>query len=1215
MRNFKYFLLVITLILLTLKSSNSLSWWNASWNLKNQIEVQNPKEFDLVDFQIFMNISKMGGMKNDYSDLRFTYYNETEDSEYELPYWFQNYTSNFILVWVRVPIIKAYSNATLYLYYNNTNANYVGNPYSVFYLFDDFNFLNTTIWNNIGSGTNYTINEGLLKVTLFTSSINSFVRSTNFGFKSGVLVYKNYQGDGNPSVASSAWVTPFDTSKRSVGTGTGRVVFYDTYYFSGRYPPPPNTTMFDLYNMTNELFVEFKLGWKPNSWYVNQLKTYYNVSEGKRYGSVVSWNETGIFILNQTYNLTFPNENMYPEFAFHDGNVADFYTLDYVGIANYTYPEPAYSVGLPISLDINIHPSNNVIYGTQTNASCEFGNLYRNGTLVSNPEVDILPAGVWNYTCVYYSKLLQVNKVPLPVNLYLNGTKNANRTYPYQAIKAETDYEALSWNTGIQTQLWRDNVYVGSSEEVFLPQGNYTYKVNATGNWNYTNNMTGLSYTAFVVYPPSVNIQLPTDNTIYLFYNYSQRVIPLNYTSITPYQKECWYSLDNGLTNVTLTNCGNITLTFNSIGNKSVIVYSKEKFTELQNYSVSKFFVDFINYWNITPKDGYVLFSNSTSTKLFTFQNGELYVNTSDIPLGNVTASFYSGDFYYFKKQYYVDSMFNVNDTIELISKKIKINVFDEVSQNRLRYWKSIIMGGYSQTSNGTQYISVGKGKDIRPLETFELVDNNYNTYVTITSPNQTYYFIYNLGFQNGKFKVLFDISPNDKGYGLWIDYYDVSLGDWKRVWTYPGNNYEDYFYVNNTIGNANAGDFIYVCNYTICPLFRLQRGGLAGATNIKVYEIELLEPYQYNQYGQLSFNFTDMNITGNNLRLMFQGYGTQGLTKQRTLFLSQYGLESDAELNVYLTSECYSQPLQVLSSTSLPSQNLLPISNATISLYRNIGGKLVLIEQQRTDETGLASICVLQGVPYVLVVSANNYGTETIYDIVFTQTQILYLYLNPLPSIRNITNPHNIQLNITPIGNKYEPFNISCYAVSNEESVLYSYINVTQRRITSDYLNITSYPPKYSNETLPFNYTIEENPFYYDISYSSIGSLFMKEVTEKGIYSITCGIVYNVSNKEYKREITNEVWLLASGMAPKGRELTKYMSPTTLYVIMLVLNMLISSFFINKFGLGSGFIFLLIWGMILTILSGWGLNIQTGLFFLGTLVWIGYIILKRGGI
>jgi len=79
-----------------------------------------------------------------------------------------------------------------------------------------------------------------------------------------------------------------------------------------------------------------------------------------------------------------------------------------------------------IRLFLNNNESNNgVVYGTETNATAEINipagfDLYRNGIPVSNPDVKVLAAGIYNYTAafegndnysfVYLSRILNVSK-------------------------------------------------------------------------------------------------------------------------------------------------------------------------------------------------------------------------------------------------------------------------------------------------------------------------------------------------------------------------------------------------------------------------------------------------------------------------------------------------------------------------------------------------------------------------------------------------------------------------------------------------------------------------------------------------------------------------------------------------------------------------------------------------------------------------------------
>jgi len=165
----------------------------------------------------------------------------------------------------------------------------------------------------------------------------------------------------------------------------------------------------------------------------------------------------------------------------------------------------------------------------------------------------ILPAGTfywksyandtsnnWNSSTM---STFTTSKASIGVNLYLNGTLNSNRTYTYpESVNATATSSVLT------PSLYRDGVYKGTNEQILLGNGTYAYKVNATGNQNYSDNSTGLTYYAFVNKGSS---------TVYLYVDsarasksVSQYAI-VNYTSqlITPTagNVELWTNYSDGV--------------------------------------------------------------------------------------------------------------------------------------------------------------------------------------------------------------------------------------------------------------------------------------------------------------------------------------------------------------------------------------------------------------------------------------------------------------------------------------------------------------------------------------------------------------------------------------------------------------------------------------------------------------------------------------------
>ena len=115
-------------------------WWNETWEYRRTVTVDNAMgEAELRDYQVALSLDTRsliadGKMRGDCGDIRFT-----DESGMELPYWVEaGCNTSSTLVWVRVPVIPAGSNATVHLYYGNPRAKDAGNPGRVFEIFDDF---------------------------------------------------------------------------------------------------------------------------------------------------------------------------------------------------------------------------------------------------------------------------------------------------------------------------------------------------------------------------------------------------------------------------------------------------------------------------------------------------------------------------------------------------------------------------------------------------------------------------------------------------------------------------------------------------------------------------------------------------------------------------------------------------------------------------------------------------------------------------------------------------------------------------------------------------------------------------------------------------------------------------------------------------------------------------------------------------------------------
>ena len=129
-----------------------------------------------------------------------------------------------------------------------------------------------------------------------------------------------------------------------------------------------------------------------------------------------------------------------------------------------------------------------------TSMSGTYPNYYYNLTLgAGNYQYKFIAndtSGNSNSTAI---KTFTIAKAKINVNVYLNGTLNANKSYTYpQSINATVTSSALT------PSFYRDGVSKGTGEQILLGNGTYAYKVNASGNANYSDNSTGLTFYAKV---------------------------------------------------------------------------------------------------------------------------------------------------------------------------------------------------------------------------------------------------------------------------------------------------------------------------------------------------------------------------------------------------------------------------------------------------------------------------------------------------------------------------------------------------------------------------------------------------------------------------------------------------------------------------------------------------------------------------------------------
>jgi len=121
-------------------SSYSLDpWWNSNWKFRRPITITERSGSTLTDYQVAINLTYDSDMQSDFSDIRFTWLNETSSEEIQIPYWIEEKVdSQWAYVWVKVSEISANGNTTVYVYYGNTTPiESESNATTVFDFWDD----------------------------------------------------------------------------------------------------------------------------------------------------------------------------------------------------------------------------------------------------------------------------------------------------------------------------------------------------------------------------------------------------------------------------------------------------------------------------------------------------------------------------------------------------------------------------------------------------------------------------------------------------------------------------------------------------------------------------------------------------------------------------------------------------------------------------------------------------------------------------------------------------------------------------------------------------------------------------------------------------------------------------------------------------------------------------------------------------------------------
>jgi hypothetical protein len=419
----KFLLFAIFLVSLSfLISSAKAHWWNSTWKYRREIMINNTQNSnDLIDYQVAINLIYDSNMQPDFSDIRFTWYNSTNRTETEIPYWIENYsTSQNATVWIKVPFIPSnitnigYGNGTqiIYIYYGNTTpVSSKSNGDNTFDFFDDFvgTSINTSKWttynlgeSNVSNGYFYLINPGdwwsgtayhraIRTISTFNNHIVEMLARIPQSITTGVYYYYHglhvWKYDQSIGCSSTGCAWGIDIGKQ-----------YDIQYY--------------------------KTSWVGVGGYAY---VHNHETEWRILRAIIRANN------NIKGELLYPNRtliggridgwyysNYYPGIAGYAININSLSQVDWFLIRKYTDPEPTYLIGVeetnyPPSITI-FSPLNQSYYGSidfvfkatddldenftvraYLNNELNYENLYyQNDTQISYSKT--LPMGTYNFT-------------------------------------------------------------------------------------------------------------------------------------------------------------------------------------------------------------------------------------------------------------------------------------------------------------------------------------------------------------------------------------------------------------------------------------------------------------------------------------------------------------------------------------------------------------------------------------------------------------------------------------------------------------------------------------------------------------------------------------------------------------------------------------------------------------------------------------------------
>jgi hypothetical protein len=623
-----------------------------------------------------------------------------------------------------------------------------------------------------------------------------------------------------------------------------------------------------------------------------------------------------------------------------------------------------------------------VTYPTQTNVTAIGYNgtatLYKNGSIISSPEIATLAAGIYNYTAAISGDVnhtgssktffITVGKQPTAVDLFLNGTQN-NLTITYGT---QSNVTAAGYNGSVT--LYRNGTNVGTSEIAILAAGTYNYTAAIPDDTN----RTGSSKTFFL----TVNKATPTLNLLLDGIAADKNVTYPTQTNATGYE----------------TNTGDSDITYTLYRNSNTIG-SGSTVSDIATLGVSTYIYTYnttggVNYTSNTVNRTLIVNIQPTAVNLFL--NG----NQSNLTIiygtqSNATAVGYNG-------------------TVTLYRNGTPVgNPEITVLPYGLYNYTAVIPDTVNKTgSSKTYFLNVGKQGTEAQLY---LNGNRNNLTITYgTQSNATAVFINKTGtlYKNGAPIASPDIGIFAAGtynYSAVIDS-DVNKTGSSENWTLTVNKAA----ANITLLlNGTNNDFSVNRSQTV----NITGIRTAGEGNLQLYDNGTL----INSGAPVITNITSYAALGQRNITLYLPETQNYSAATSTHFLSVYGILS-AYVTIPVGTPKYYEGQNITFKGNVRDELANPVTGANVK-FEPINGSYVYVCSD-VEEGGGAYNCTLDttGMASPKTYDVRINATKIYYHAgIYTNNSIFFLesgqkanlLLHKIPSVQTINSSH-ITYNVT---------------------------------------------------------------------------------------------------------------------------------------------------------------------------------------------------------